>query len=258
MDVQTILGFLGVSFALAMTPGADWAYAISAGLGRHRASSAVAGLCSGYVFHTILIVAGMAALVAGNPRLLSWITLAGAAYLLWLGIGTARSWRTAGFIAESGMPREAPGAAMAQSLPGGAMRGSGTLVHTSVEIPASPPSRERFFGPAFFRGLGTSGSNPKALLLYLALIPQFIHAEASFSVPAQTALLGLSHMVLSIFVYSGVALGARALLRQRPAAARFVTLFSGLVMIVLGLLLVAEQAPMLLGSIQTLMAFFDS
>ena len=96
------------------------------------------------------------------------------------------------------------------------------------------------------------------MLLYLALIPQFIHAEASFSVPAQTALLGLSHMVLSIFVYSGVALGARALLRQRPAAARFVTLFSGLVMIVLGLLLVAEQAPMLLGSIQTLMAFFDS
>ncbi|GAA1864555.1 LysE family translocator [Paeniglutamicibacter psychrophenolicus] len=258
MDIQTILGFLGVSFALAMTPGADWAYAISAGLGRHKVSSAVAGLCSGYLFHTILLVAGMAALVASNPRLLSWITLAGAAYLLWLGVSTARSWRGAGFNAGAGMPQGAAGAAVAESALAGSSGGSDTLVRTSVETAASSSPRERFFGPAFFRGLGTSGSNPKALLLYLALIPQFIHAEAAFSVPAQTALLGLSHMVLSIFIYSGVALGARALLRQRPTAARFITLFSGLVMIVLGLLLVAEQAPMLLSSIQMLMALFGS
>jgi len=254
MDIQTILGFLGVSFALAMTPGADWAYAISAGLGRHKVSAAVAGLCSGYVFHTVLIVAGMAALVASNPRLLSWITLAGAAYLLWLGFSTARSWRGAGFSAEGGTPAEAPGAAVAPPLSAGSSGGADTTVRSAVETAAPPHPRERFFGPAFFRGLGTSGSNPKALLLYLALIPQFIHAEAAFSVPAQTALLGLSHMVLSIFVYSGVALGARALLRQRPTAARFITLFSGLVMIVLGLLLVAEQAPRLLASIQMLMA----
>ena len=258
MDIQTILGFLGVSFALAMTPGADWAYAISAGLGRHKVSSSVAGLCSGYLFHTILIVAGMAALVAGNPRLLSWITLAGAAYLLWLGVNTARSWRGAGFKAEAGMPRDAAGAAVAESALAGSSGGSDTLVRTAVETAASRSPRERFIGPAFFRGLGTSGSNPKALLLYLALIPQFIHAEAAFPVPAQTAVLGLSHMVLSIFVYSGVALGARALLRQRPTAARFITLFSGLVMVVLGLLLVAEQAPMLFSSIQMLMALFGS
>ena len=258
MDIQTILGFLGVSFALAMTPGADWAYAISAGLGRHKVSSAVAGLCSGYIFHTILIVAGMAALVASNPRLLSWITLAGAAYLLWLGISTAKSWRGAGFNAEAGTPREAAGAAAAEPALAGSGGGSDTLVRTAAETAASTPPRERFFGPAFFRGLGTSGSNPKALLLYLALIPQFIHSQAAFSVPAQTAVLGLSHMVLSIFVYSGVALGARALLRQRPTAARFITLFSGLVMIVLGLLLVAEQAPMLLDSIRMLLVLFGS
>lgn len=258
MEIQTILGFLGVSFALAMTPGADWAYAISAGLGRHKISSAVAGLCSGYVFHTVLIVAGMAALVAGNPRLLSWLTLAGAAYLLWLGLSTARSWRGAGFSAEAGTPPQAPDAAVAPTPQAGSSGGADTLVRPAVETVAAPRPRERFFGPAFFRGLGTSGSNPKALLLYLALIPQFIHAEAAFSVPAQTALLGLSHMALSIFVYSGVALGARALLRQRPTAARFITLFSGLVMIVLGLLLVVEQAPMLITSIQMLMALFGA
>ncbi|EMQ97101.1 LysE family translocator [Paeniglutamicibacter gangotriensis] len=255
MDIATILGFLGVSFALAMTPGADWAYAISAGLGRHKVTSAVAGLCSGYIFHTTLIVAGMATLVASNPRLLSWITLAGAAYLLWLGISTARSWRGAGFSADSGMLSAVQSETPTQGSYTGEHGGVDTAVRTIVRSAAPAATKERFFGPAFLRGLGTSGTNPKALLLYLALIPQFIHADAAFPVPVQTALLGISHMILSIFIYSGVALGARVLLRQRPTAARFITLFSGLIMIVLGLLLVAEQAPVLADSLRTLLFF---
>ncbi|WP_411731512.1 LysE family translocator [Paeniglutamicibacter sp.] len=252
MDLQVIYGFIAVSFALAMTPGADWAYAISAGLGRHRVSSAVAGLCSGYVFHTLLIVGGMAALIASMPQLLSWLTLIGAAYLLWLGISTCRSWRGAGFNAEESPAPEPPRGKADLAEPLAASR-AGTLLLEMVSAAPATETRQRFFGPAFFRGLGTSGTNPKALLLYLALIPQFIHADAALPVPAQTAILGTSHMVLSLFVYTGVALGARALLRQRPTAARFITLASGLTMIVLGLLLLIEQVPALLGSIQMLM-----
>ena len=138
--------------------------------------------------------------------------------------------------------------------PAGARGGTDTLVHTGTPAATAVAARQRFFGPAFFRGLGTSGTNPKALLLYLALIPQFIHADAALPVAAQTAILGTSHMVLSIFIYTGVALGARALLRQRPTAARFITLASGLIMIALGLLLLIEQAPALIGSIQMLVA----
>lgn len=252
MDLQVIYGFIAVSFALAMTPGADWAYAISAGLGRHRVSSAVAGLCSGYVFHTLLIVGGMAALIAGLPQLLSWLTLIGAAYLLWLGISTCRSWRSAGFTAEESPAREPLGADIDPSEPAGTRSGADTLLQVKVSAASTTPSGQRFFGPAFFRGLGTSGTNPKALLLYLALIPQFIHADAALPVPVQTAILGTSHMVLSLFIYTGVALGARALLRQRPTAARFITLASGLIMIALGLVLLIEQVPALWGSIQML------
>lgn len=258
MDIHTILAFLGVSFALAMTPGADWAYAISAGLGRHKVSFAVAGLCSGYLFHTVLIVAGMSALVAGNPRLLSWLTLAGAAYLLWLGVSTARTWRGAGFTAEKNVPVSGAAEAQGGITSSASNGGTGTLLRTPAQPDAAPRSRERFLGPAFFRGLGTSGTNPKALLLYVALIPQFIHTDATFSVPVQTALLGISHMVLSIFIYTGVAVGAKLLLRQRPAAARYITLTSGLIMIGLGLLLVIEQAPILLASIQLLMSLIGN
>src|SRR4051812_10563082 len=62
MDPQSILGFAAVSIALAFTPGADWAYSIAAGIGRDRVAPAVAGLCSGYLMHTLLVVAGVAAL----------------------------------------------------------------------------------------------------------------------------------------------------------------------------------------------------
>lgn len=253
MDLQVIYGFIGVSFALAMTPGADWAYAISSGLGRHRVSSAVAGLCSGYVLHTLLLVGGMAALIGGMPQLLSWLTLLGAAYLLWLGITTCRSWRTAGFTAEQGPGPEKNGGDRELSIPLAPRVGTEILVQPRAAL-ATVPEKHRFFGPAFFRGLGTSGTNPKALLLYLALIPQFIHADAALPVPAQTAILGTSHMLLSLFIYTGVALGARALLRQRPAAACFITLASGLIMVGLGLLLLLEQAPALLGSMQVLLS----
>ncbi|MFL4476567.1 LysE family translocator [Paeniglutamicibacter sp. MACA_103] len=254
MDLQVIYGFIAVSFALAMTPGADWAYAISAGLGRHRVSSAVAGLCSGYVFHTLLIVGGMAALIAGMPQLLSWLTLIGAAYLLWLGIGTCRSWRGAGFSAEADPAPVTDGSEGNPSELVAARGGAATLLQQGTAAATSTVPGQRFFGPAFFRGLGTSGTNPKALLLYLALIPQFIHADAAWPVAAQTAILGTSHMVLSLFIYTGVALGARALLRQRPTAARIITLVSGLIMIALGLALLIEQAPALLDSIQVLVA----
>ncbi|WP_417234933.1 LysE family translocator [Arthrobacter sp.] len=206
MDPQLILGFATVSVALALTPGADWAYAISSGLGGRRIAPAVGGLLGGYLLHTILIVAGLAALVIAMPQLLAGLTVAGAAYLLWLGISTTRSWRTAGYTTSDGS--------------------------------ASPPSGN---AGTFLRGLGTSGTNPKALLLYLALIPQFIDLHAGLPAPVQTGILGISHLLISAVVYTGVAFGARRLLASRPSAARVVTLCSGIIMLGLGTVLLGEQ-----------------
>ncbi len=206
MDPHLILGFATVSVALALTPGADWAFAISSGLGGRRIAPAVGGLLGGYLLHTLLIVAGLAALVIAMPQLLAGLTIAGAAYLLWLGVSTTRSWRSAGYTAaaESGQPQ-----------PGNA--------------------------GSFLKGLGTSGTNPKALLLYLALIPQFIDLDANLPAPVQTGILGISHLLVSAIVYTGVAFGARRLLASRPSAARIVTLASGVIMLALGALLLAEQ-----------------
>ena len=206
MNPQLFLAFVGVAVALACTPGVDWAYSISAGLKERSFVPAVAGLCGGYVVHTALLAAGLAAVITGLPGLLGWLTVAGAAYLLWLGVSTVRSWRDASFGRQT----------------------------------ATGPAQNTQFR-AFLQGMGISGINPKGLLFFVALIPQFVRPDAALSVPAQSGLLGLTFVLLVAVVYSGVALLARKLLHSRPGAARRVTLASGVIMVALGLVLLAEQ-----------------
>ncbi|MCZ9883814.1 LysE family translocator [Arthrobacter sp. B2a2-09] len=205
MNPQLFLAFVIVAVTLACTPGVDWAYSIAAGLRQRSFLPAVAGLCSGYVLHTALLVAGLAALLTGVPGLLGWLTIAGAAYLLWLGVSTMRSWRGASFSADD---------AVGQS---------------------------RNQARTFLKGMGTSGINPKGLLFFLALVPQFVSPEASLPVPVQSGVLGLTFVLFAGIIYTAVALTSRRLLQSRPSAARVVTLASGIIMVVLGAVLLVEQ-----------------
>ncbi|QDY89830.1 LysE family translocator [Arthrobacter sp. UKPF54-2] len=218
MNPQLFLAFIGVAVALACTPGVDWAYSIAAGLRERSLVPAVAGLCGGYVVHTALLTAGLAAVITGMPGLLGWLTVAGAAYLLWLGAGTVRSWRGASFGAA-----DAPASARADA--------------------AASANQFRIF----LQGMGTSGINPKGLLFFLALVPQFVSTDAALPVPLQSGLLGLTFVLLVAVIYSCVALLARKLLHSRPGAARRVTLASGVIMVGLGVVLLTEQLAPLLG-----------
>jgi threonine/homoserine/homoserine lactone efflux protein len=215
MNPQLFFAFVLVAAALACTPGVDWAYSITAGLRQRSFVPAVAGLCGGYVLHTLLLVVGLAALLSGMPGLLGWLTVAGAGYLLWLGISTLRSWRGASFSA--------------------------------ADAVGKPANQLR----TFLQGMGTSGINPKGLLFYVALVPQFVSPDATLPLPVQSGLLGLTFVLLAGIVYTCVALLARKLLKSRPGAARAVTLASGLIMVLLGAVLLAEQVvPLMSGLAQ--------
>ena len=106
-------------------------------------------------------------------------------------------------------------------------------------------SRERIFADSgvqqFLRGAGVSGTNPKGMLLLLALLPQFI-VQDGWSSTAQMLVLGGLHIVDIAVIYLVVSLLARRLLSARPTASRAVTRLSGVVMIVLGLGILAETA----------------
>ncbi len=106
---------------------------------------------------------------------------------------------------------------------------------------AAPPELPGSAWGSWLQGFGTSAINPKGMLLFLALTPQFISTGAAWSVPTQSAVLGLSFVLSTAVIYTLVAAGARRLLRSRPGAARGVTLSSGIIMCALGALLMVEQ-----------------
>jgi threonine/homoserine/homoserine lactone efflux protein len=89
MPIESILAFWGVTALLIVVPGPDWAFAISAGL-RRQVRPAVAGIVLGYLLMTAVVAAGLGALVAASPVALTALTIVGALYLAWLGIGTVR------------------------------------------------------------------------------------------------------------------------------------------------------------------------
>jgi threonine/homoserine/homoserine lactone efflux protein len=202
MAIGTVVAFWAVSFLLVLVPGADWAYAIAAGLRDQSVLPAVAGLLAGYAGLTAVVAAGVAALIARSPLVLAVLTTLGAGYLLWLGITT--------------------------------------LTLPPVPIAAADQSSQPWARRAA-RGAGVSGLNPKALLLFLALLPQFITRSAAWPSAAQIALLGLVHTANCAVVYTSVGTTARRVLRTRPAAAKAVTRCSGAAMIAIGALLLAER-----------------
>jgi threonine/homoserine/homoserine lactone efflux protein len=207
MAIGSIGAFWAVSFLLVLVPGADWAYAIAAGLRDRTVLPAVGGLLAGYVALTVVVAAGLATLVAGSPLVLTVLTAVGAIYLVRLGIAALSR----------------PSVAEAADDPAGA-----------GEPGASWRRR-------LAKGAGISGLNPKALLLFVALLPQFATRGTAWPFAAQIALLGLVHTANCAAVYTGVGTAARRVLRARPVVARAVTRCSGVAMIVIGVLLVADR-----------------
>ena len=203
MPVETIAAFWAVSLLFVLTPGADWAYAIAAGLRHPTVLPAVGGMLAGHLIATAIVAVGAAGLLAGSPAVMTMLTAAGAGWLLWLGAGALRQ--------------------PATSLGEGDGAATGSRTRQAL------------------KGAGISGLNPKVLLLFLALLPQFANPDNAWPVGAQILLLGLVHVASCAVVYTTVGTSARRVLRARPAAAQTVTRVSGAAMIAIGGLLLVEH-----------------
>jgi threonine/homoserine/homoserine lactone efflux protein len=223
MAIGAALGFWAMSALLVLVPGADWAYVIAAGLRDRAVWPAVSGLLLGYLALTAVVAAGVAALAARTPAVLTALTFAGAAYLIRLGIGVLGHPPAISV----GEPRQRDGTTVSIDERLSRTRQSRTR--------AAPASIRR----AVARGFGVSGLNPKGLLLFLALLPQFTDPRGSWPAAAQIGLLGLLHTANCGAGYLGVGVLARSVLRGRPDAARLTSRVSGAAMIGLGAALLA-------------------
>ncbi len=205
MPVELLAAFWAVSMLFVLTPGADWAYSISAGLSQRGIIPAVTGLLLGHLAATLLVAAGVAALVASVHMAMTVLTVIGAAYLVWLGYGMLTA------PASSLSPKTSK------------EQGQKTLLNWVV------------------RGFCISGLNPKVFLLFLALLPQFTSPRGTWPISLQIMALGWVHICNCGAIYLLVGFGARAVISSRPQAAVLVSRFSGVAMIVIAALLVAEQ-----------------
>jgi len=93
-DPITLTTFMAASVALYLTPGADMMFISASGAaGGSRAGIAAAlGVSIGSLAHTVLAVAGVAALIAAHPLAYDALRYLGAAYLAYLAVVT---WRAA-------------------------------------------------------------------------------------------------------------------------------------------------------------------
>lgn len=202
--MQTLLSFLAASVLLTLAPGPDILFVATKSLARGARAgiSVAAGLCSGVFFHTTLAAVGVSLILRRSPAAFTALKIAGTLYLLFLAFKAFRN-------------RKAVPAADAEKGPQN-----------------TPNAAERF--PALFRtGLLMNVLNPKVALFFLALLPQFVPADAES--PQLTMLgLGVVFALQAFAVFSVVSFCAGTLfasLRKRPAFGETLNVLTALVLV---------------------------
>jgi threonine/homoserine/homoserine lactone efflux protein len=198
--MPNFLLFLATSIAITVAPGPDNLQVLARGISQGRAAGLVAalGFAAGITFHTTLAALGVAALLRSSPLAFQAIKLAGAVYLVWIGIKALRS----------------------QGL---------ATAHERVPQPLSTVFRQSVLGNLM---------NPKVTLFFVVFLPQFVQPHAAQSVTVQMLELGALFMLQTVVVFSlfGVCAGIiGGWLRRRPRVGLWLDRVAGATFIAIGI-----------------------
>ena len=205
IDSTLLGGFIVAAVAIIVSPGPDTIVILRHALtgGRGTGLAAVSGVQLGLLVHTALAVAGISLLVASSPVLFQGLTVIGAVYLAWLGIQSLRG--------VGGLEVE-PGAAHA-----GAARACREAALCNI-------------------------LNPKVILWFLALLPNFVNPEAG-DVIAQLIALSALLIALNILWQAPMALAADGVRRWlgRPETMHAVNWVSGVILLGMAALMLGQH-----------------
>lgn len=171
MHLQTWLFFVATEAVLSMTPGPAVLYVLSQAIRRGAAKSVWAswGILSANALYFALSATSLGAIIVASYRLFFFIKWIGAAYLICLGISS--------FFGKSSV----------------------------IALPEDSPDART--GPRILRdGFILQAANPKAILFFTAILPQFI--DAHHNVVFQVLILGISSILVEfviLFVYGELA-----------------------------------------------------
>ncbi|WOD18354.1 LysE family translocator [Paraburkholderia kirstenboschensis] len=192
--------FLATSIAITMAPGPDNLQVLARGISQGRAAGLVAalGFAAGITFHTTLAALGVAALLRSSPFAFQAIKLAGAAYLVWIGVKALRS----------------------QGL---------ATAHERAPQPLMTVFRQSVLGNLL---------NPKVTLFFIVFLPQFVQPHGAQSVTVQMLELGVLFMLQTVAVFSlfGVCAGIiGGWLKRRPRVGVWLDRLAGATFIAIGI-----------------------
>ena len=196
-----LLAFALISFALIIVPGPNVLFIISRSLmlGRTAGVGTALGGQVGVYVQVAAVAFGVGAIVERSVAVFTVLKLAGAAYLVYLGVQALRHRRELG---------------------------------AALTAKAEPKSIRRIVRDGFMVGV----SNPKAIVFFIAVLPQFVDQSAGH-VPAQMLLLGAIFVAIAVFcdgTWALVAGTARTWLARSPRRLAVVGGTGGLVMIGIG------------------------
>jgi threonine/homoserine/homoserine lactone efflux protein len=206
-----LLAYLGVAALVIVTPGQDTALTIRNTLlgGRRAGLATAAGVSSGQAVWTLAASAGVAALIVASEPAFVALKLAGAAYLVVLGVQTL--W--------------------------GAVRGEGPP-HRRTTAAGEPRLAPR---GALRQGFLSNLANPKMAIFFTSLLPQFAPAEGpAFPVLLALGLLFCAMTFAWLCVYATAVSRARNLL-ARPRIRRSLDAVMGTALVALGARLAAQE-----------------
>lgn len=177
MDISLVFSFLGAAILLSLLPGPDFILVLTESItkGKKFGIPIALGLSSGVIVHTLLIATGLSIFVQKSETIFTIIKIFGAVYLFYLAYLAFRE--------------------------------------KSKKIDISHDLLENEFS---FFGLLKTGFlanvlNPKVTLFFIALLPQFVDKDGSFSYTFQLILLGFVFMLQSFLVFAAVSILAEKL-----------------------------------------------
>ncbi|GAA4029300.1 LysE family translocator [Allokutzneria multivorans] len=202
---ELLIPFLAVVVVLTITPGPDMALVLRNGVRGGTAAAWWTGLgcCAGIAVHALAAVIGLSALLAASATAFTVVKLAGAAYLVWLGVQAL-------WAARHGL------------------RGVRSSLTTAVKEPVARSA-------AFRQGVLSNILNPKIALLFLTLLPQFVAAgESRMATSAVLAAVFLALAVAWWTVFS-VLIGKLGRFLSHPKVKLTLERLTGAVLVALGL-----------------------
>ena len=195
MELHTWLAFAAAFFVIALSPGSGAVLSMSHGLsyGVRRASATILGLQAGLLLVLLVAGAGVGSLLLASELAFGVVKVAGACYLIYVGLS---QWRA----------RVETVPAAEHALPG-------------APVP-TPSAQTGTWQKRFSTGFLTNATNPKSIVFMVAVLPQFMSDARPLWL--QLVVMAVTSVALDATVMHGYALGASSLRRvlQSPRAQR--------------------------------------